>query len=82
MTVAKEGKTPPVEQTSPTEAKPANQVPESTFNSTVMVASSIGALAGLGYAFAQKKQFWGYVGFFVLGSIAGTLVGNVISSKK
>ena len=51
-------------------------------SNTMIVASSIGALAGLGYAFYTKKKFWGYVGFFVLGSLAGSLAGNILSKKK
>jgi hypothetical protein len=39
------------------------------------ISSSIGALGGLAYAFNKKKGFWGYVGFFMLGSLAGSLIG-------
>jgi len=40
------------------------------------IGSSVGLLAGLGYAFSKKKGFWGYVGFSILGSIAfGTAAG-------
>ena len=49
-------------------------------NTTTMALASIGALGGLYFAFRGKKQFWGYVGFFVLGSIAGHLAGNVVSA--
>lgn len=44
--------------------------------------SSAGALAGLYYAFKTKKKFWGYVGFFILGSVAGTLTAKAIESTK
>ena len=52
---------------------------KSKLDNTTMVLSSVGALGGLYYAFAKKKGMWGYVGFFILGSIAGGLVGNVVS---
>lgn len=45
-----------------------------------MGLASAGALGGLYYAFTKKKSFWGYVGFFILGSIAGQLVGIAIES--
>lgn len=45
---------------------------------TTMVLSSAGALAGLYMAYKGKKSAWGYVGFFILGSIAGGLAGNII----
>jgi hypothetical protein len=44
--------------------------------------SSAGALAGLYYAFHTKRKFWGYVGFFILGSVAGTLTAKAIESTK
>ena len=43
---------------------------------------SAGALAGLYYAFTKKKGFWGYVGFFILGSLAGQLGASIIQSTK
>jgi len=49
-----------------------------TMNNSQMVLGSIGMLGGLYYAFTMKKGFWGYVGFGVLGSIAGGLVGNIL----
>jgi hypothetical protein len=49
-------------------------------NTTTMVLASVGALGGLYYAFKKGKGFWGYAGFFVLGSIAGHLAGNVVSA--
>jgi hypothetical protein len=81
-------KTPPTAQQATTQptannSNPAFAVVENSQNdNTIMVASSIGALAGLGYAFSRKKGFWGYAGFFLLGSIAGSLVGNIITSNK
>lgn len=67
----------------PVTGKPAsdNTGKPASDNKAIIVASSVGALAGLGYAFYKKKGFWGYVGFFVLGSIAGSLVGNVVKPK-
>ena len=41
------------------------------------IASSIGLIAGLGYAFKKNKSFWGYVGFGLLGSIVFGTVGNI-----
>ncbi len=46
------------------------------------VFSSIGSVAGLGYAFANKKKFWGYVGFMMLGSIAFGTIGGIIDFAK
>lgn len=42
--------------------------------------ASAGALGGLYYAFTKKKSVWGYIGFFILGSIAGQLLGTAIES--
>lgn len=49
-------------------------------NNTTLILGSVGALGGLYYAFKKGKGFWGYAGFFVLGSIAGHLAGNVITA--
>lgn len=49
-------------------------------NNLTIALSSVGALAGLAYAFKKEKSFWGYVGFFALGSVAGHLIGNVASA--
>lgn len=45
-----------------------------------LILSSVGALGGLAYAFSNKKKFWGYVGFFILGSVAGSLAGTIIDN--
>jgi len=38
--------------------------------------SSVGLIAGLGYAFSKKKGFWSYVGYGILGSVVfGTVAG-------
>ena len=49
-------------------------------NKTTVILASVGALGGLYYAFKKGKGFWGYAGFFVLGSIAGHLAGNVVTA--
>jgi hypothetical protein len=49
-------------------------------NTTTMVLASVGALGGLYYAFKKGKGFWGYAGFFILGSIAGQIAGNVVTA--
>lgn len=41
------------------------------------ISSSIGFIAGLGYAFKKNKSFWGYVGYGLLGSIVFGTVGNI-----
>jgi hypothetical protein len=48
----------------------------------IRIASTVGALAGLGFAFYKKKKFWGYVGYFILGSIATSLAYQVIFPKN
>jgi len=49
---------------------------------TITMLSTIGAIGGLYYAYSKGKGFWGYVGFLVLGGIAGSLVGNVVVKFK
>lgn len=49
---------------------------------TLTILSSIGALAGLYYAYSKKKGFWGYVAPMVLGGIVGSLVANVVTKMK
>jgi hypothetical protein len=49
-------------------------------NNTIMVLASAGALAGLYMAYKGNKKFWGYVGYFVLGSVAGHLAGNIVTA--
>ena len=44
--------------------------------------STIGALGGIYLAYTQKRGFWGYIGFMVIGGIAGSLVANGISKLK
>ncbi len=40
-----------------------------TVSKATRIGSSIGFIAGLGYAFKGKKGFWAYVGYGLLGSI-------------
>ena len=48
----------------------------------VVLLSSAGFLAGLYYAFKTEKKFWGYVGFGLLGSIAGSTAGTILTTLK
>ena len=64
----------------------ANATPEQVVITTkdesmVSMASGIGFLAGLGYAFYTKKGFWGYVGFGLLGSIVTSVGYNIVKKK-
>jgi hypothetical protein len=52
------------------------------FDKTVSILSTIGALGGLYFAYSKKKGFWGYVGFMVLGGIAGSLAGNIVNGIR
>lgn len=51
-------------------------------DTNIKIASTIGGLAGLGFAFHKKKKFWGYVGYFILGSIAFSLAYQIIPKPK
>lgn len=44
------------------------------------IVGLIGNLAGLYIAYKQKKSFWGYAGYFLLGGISGSVVGYAIDS--
>jgi hypothetical protein len=46
---------------------------------TITILSSLGALAGLYYAFKKKKGVGGYIGFMILGGVAGSLSGHLIN---
>ena len=67
--------------TNPADFKGAIQESKKT-DKTLTIISTIGALGGLYYAYSKKKGFWGYVGFMVLGGIAGSLVANVVTKMK
>ena len=41
------------------------------------ILSSVGMLAGLGYAINKGSGIWGYVGYIALGTIGGAIVGGV-----
>jgi len=40
---------------------------------------SLGFAGGLFYAYKKGSSFWGYVGFGLLGSMAGSAVGTIAS---
>lgn len=42
--------------------------------------AALGFAAGIYYAYKNDKKFWGYVGFALLGQIAGMATGNIVSS--
>jgi hypothetical protein len=42
--------------------------------------ASLGFAAGIWYAYKHDKKFWGYVGFALLGNIAGMATGQILSS--
>ena len=67
--------------TNPADFKGAIEESKKT-DKTLTIISTIGALGGLYYAYSKKKGFWGYVGFMVLGGIAGSLVANVVTKMK
>lgn len=47
------------------------------YKSAQYIVGSIGTLGGLYYAFSNKKGFWGYVGFALLGGLAGSIIGGL-----
>lgn len=47
------------------------------YKSAQYILGSVGTLGGLYYAFSNKKGFWGYVGFALLGGIAGSIIGGL-----
>ena len=71
-----------VDDTTPlVNATPEQVVIATKDESMVSMASGIGFLAGLGYAFYTKKGFWRYVGFGLLGSIVTSLGYNIVKKK-
>lgn len=48
----------------------------------LQIASGIGSLAGVGYAFYKKKSVMGYIGFMMLGGIVGSLVWHIVKPKE
>jgi len=53
------------------------QTSQTTTNMKYLL-SSAGALGGLYYAFKKNKGTLGFIGFFILGAIAGNLAGQVL----
>lgn len=47
----------------------------------IQVSALAGSLAGLALAHKQGKGFWGYVGYWLLGSIVGSAVIGYPVSK-
>lgn len=61
-----------------------NQTKTFSFQSdkNMSIASSVGFLGGLFYAFKNQKGFWGYVGFGILGSIVASTLYKIVAPKK
>lgn len=53
---------------------------ESKSTNLIIGLASLGLAAGLWYAYKNDKKFWGYVGFALLGNIAGAATGRIVSS--
>jgi hypothetical protein len=47
-----------------------------------MLFSTIGAIGGIYYAYKKKKTISGYLGFAILGLIAGNVVAMVVNKVK
>ena len=47
------------------------------YKSAQYILGSVGTLSGLYYAFSSKKGFWGFVGFALLGGVAGSIIGGL-----
>jgi hypothetical protein len=47
------------------------------YKSAQYILGSVGTLGGLYYAFSNKKGFWGFVGFALLGGVAGSVIGGL-----
>ncbi len=63
-------------------ATPAQAAAADSSDKTLTIASSVGALAGLGFAYYRKSGVKGYIGYFILGSIVGSLIAHVVKPKK
>ena len=48
-------------------------------NRTQFALGFLGNAAGLIYAYAQGKGFWGYVGFYILGGMVGSGLGYLLT---
>lgn len=49
---------------------------------TLTILSSVGALVGIYYAYKKKKGVGGYIGFMILGGIAGSLTAHLVNKLK
>ena len=47
------------------------------YKSAQYILGSIGTLGGLYYAFSNKKGAWAYLGFALVGGIAGGIIGSL-----
>jgi hypothetical protein len=47
------------------------------YKSAQYILGSVGTLGGLYYAFKGQKGFWGFVGFALLGGVAGSVIGGL-----
>jgi hypothetical protein len=47
------------------------------YQSAQYILGSIGTLGGLYYAFSKSKGAWGYIGFALVGGIAGSIIGGL-----
>ena len=47
------------------------------YKSAQYILGSVGTLGGLYYAFSSKKGFWGYLGFAIIGGMAGSIIGGL-----
>lgn len=47
------------------------------YKSANYILGSVGTLGGLYYAFSNKKGAWAYIGYALLGGIAGSMIGSL-----
>lgn len=47
------------------------------YKSANYILGSIGTLGGLYYAFSKNKGAWAYIGYALLGGIAGSMIGSL-----
>ena len=50
-----------------------------TSDPIVQLGTAVGNLAGLYFAFKHKTGFWKGTGYFLLGGLAGSLTGYIVS---
>ncbi len=51
------------------------------YKSAQYILGSVGTLGGLYYAFSNKKGAWAYLGFALLGGIAGSIIGGLYDNS-